>query len=99
MHPEDLIQNARKCLGPVTSTMHLGRINNENQQFPALLAQQEKLSRNPDGLFCLDDSIVVLPTLRLVILQNLISDYLGKGQDKVDDMDHVLIDRMKCAHY
>ena len=105
-----LIQDTRKYFGSVIIALRKGWRPDVRKRFPVFYARREELSTTPDGLLCLNDRIVIPPTLRRTVLQDLHSGHLGVEKMKslarltcwwpeIDaDIRHMATSCDKCQH-
>ncbi|MBM6549361.1 RNase H-like domain-containing protein, partial [Streptococcus dysgalactiae] len=72
-----LINDTRKYFGSVISAVKRGWSVSSKKKFPQFYARRDELGVTPEGLLCWNDRVVIPPTLRSAILEDLHSGHLG----------------------
>ena len=72
-----LIQDTKKYFGSVLTSLKRGWSAASKRKFSQFYSRRDELSITTEGLLCLNDRIVIPPTLRSVILDDLHSGTLG----------------------
>ncbi|VDO79031.1 unnamed protein product, partial [Schistosoma mattheei] len=73
----DLIRETRGHFGSVLSAIRKGWNANLKRRFPVYFSKRDELSTTPDGILCLNDRVVIPPSLRKSVLEDLHSGHLG----------------------
>ncbi|CAH8499798.1 unnamed protein product [Schistosoma intercalatum] len=73
----DLIRETRRYFGCILSAIRKGWNAYLKRRFPIYFSKRDELSTTPDGILCLDDRVVILPSLRKSVLKDLHSGHLG----------------------
>ena len=73
----ELIRDTRRYFGSVISALKRGWSSHTKRRFPSHFARRDELSVTPDGLLCLNDRVVIPPTLCEPVLKDLHSGHLG----------------------
>ena len=74
---QDLIADTRKYFGSIMSTITKGWNTIQKKKFPEFFKHREEISVTPDGILCLNDRVIIPPTLRSAVLDDLHSGHLG----------------------
>jgi Integrase zinc binding domain/Integrase core domain len=77
-----LIENTRHYYGSIMVAVKKGWSSNIKHRFPVFYAKRDDLSVTPDGILCFRDRIVIPPTLRTAVLDDLHSGHLGTDKMK-----------------
>ncbi|CAH8568515.1 unnamed protein product [Dicrocoelium dendriticum] len=72
-----LINDTRRYYGSLISAVKRGWSVSLKRKFPQFYVRRDELCVTPDGLLCVNDRIVIPPTLRSAILTDLHSGHLG----------------------
>jgi hypothetical protein len=72
-----LSTDTRRCFGPIISSLKRGWAANTKRRFPEYYSRREELAVTLDGLLCLNDRVVVPPSFRSAVLDDLHSGHLG----------------------
>ena len=78
----ELVRDTKRYFVSVISSLKKGWNSNIKRQYPQFYVKRDELAVTPDGLLCLNDRIVIPPTLRNAILQDLHSGHLGVDKMK-----------------
>lgn len=78
----ELANETRRFYGPVIRAMKFGWSAKSRKQFHDLYVRRDELSISIDGLLCAKDLIVIPPTSRKQILEQLHSGHLGSEKMK-----------------
>ncbi|CAH8653056.1 unnamed protein product [Schistosoma rodhaini] len=73
----DLIRETRRYFGCILSAIRKGWNANLKRRFPVYYSKRDELSTTPDGILCLNDRVVIPPSLRKPVLDDLHSGHLG----------------------
>ncbi|CAH8818866.1 unnamed protein product [Schistosoma curassoni] len=73
----DLIRETRRYFGCILSAIRKGWNANLKRRFPIYFSKRDELSTTPDGILCLNDRVVIPPSLRKSVLEDLHSGHLG----------------------
>jgi transposase InsO family protein len=73
----DLILNTKRHFGSVISAIKKGWSVTLKKKFPQFYARRDDLSVTPEGILCLNDRIIIPPSMRTYILNDLHSGHLG----------------------
>ncbi|KAH9595573.1 hypothetical protein MS3_00001570 [Schistosoma haematobium] len=73
----DLIRETRRYFGCILSAIRKGWNANLERRFPIYFSKRDELSTTPDGILCLNDRVVIPPSLRKSVHEDLHSGHLG----------------------
>ncbi|VDP60230.1 unnamed protein product [Schistosoma mattheei] len=73
----DLIRETRRYFGCILSAIRKGWNANLKRRFPVYFSKRDELSTTLDGILCLNDRVVINPSLRKSLLEDLHSGHLG----------------------
>jgi hypothetical protein len=73
----ELILETKKYFNSISIALSKGWNSSLKRKFPQFYSRREELSLTPDGILCLNDRIVIPPTLRTAVLNDLHSSHLG----------------------
>lgn len=74
---QDLLKESKHYFSDIVKAVKSGWITKTNRKFPEFYKHREEISLSPDGILFLNDRIVIPPTLRKPILDDLHSCHLG----------------------
>ena len=77
MSREDLIRETKKYYHKVCSTFYRGWDSATRKRFPVLFKRREELSMSPDGVLKMNDCVVIPPTLRQPVLNEMHKGHMG----------------------
>ncbi|CAH8489243.1 unnamed protein product [Schistosoma turkestanicum] len=72
----DLIRETRRNFGCIINAIRKGWNANLKRRFPIYFSKRDELSTTPDGILCLNDRVVIPPSLRKAVLEDLHSGHL-----------------------
>ena len=73
----DLISDTKKYFGSIISALKRGWSSICKRKHPIFYSRRDELCVTAEGLLCLNDRIVIPPSLRVLILKDLHSGHLG----------------------
>ncbi|KAH9582584.1 hypothetical protein MS3_00007288 [Schistosoma haematobium] len=73
----DLIRETRRYFGCILSAIWKGWTAGLKRKFSIYFSKRDGLSTTPDGILCLNDRVVIPPSLRKSVLEDLHSCHLG----------------------
>ncbi|CAI2735531.1 unnamed protein product [Schistosoma spindalis] len=73
----DLVRETRKYFGCIINAIQKGWNANLKRRFPIYFSKRDELSTTPDGILCLNDRVVIPPSLRKSVLEDLHGGHLG----------------------
>ncbi|VDO99231.1 unnamed protein product [Schistosoma curassoni] len=85
----DLIRETRRYFGCMLSAIRKGWNAKLKRRFPVYFSKRDELSTTPDGILCLNYCVVIPPSLRKSVLEDLHSGHLGKCQIVGDERDSI----------
>ena len=93
----DLIRDTKRYFAPVLSALKKRWTPNVKHRFPQFYAGREELSVTPDSILCLNDRIVIPPTLRQTVLNDIHSGHLAAIYGELDVAQTSIVYNMpKC---
>ncbi|VDP67585.1 unnamed protein product [Schistosoma curassoni] len=73
----DFIGETRRYFGSILSAIRKGLNSNLKRSIPIYFSKRDELSTTPDGILCLNDRVVIPPSLCKSVLEDLHCDQLG----------------------
>jgi transposase InsO family protein len=73
----ELIRDTRRYFGAIINALKKGWSLQTKKKFPQYYSRREEFSVTPDGILCLNDHVVIPPTLCDAVLEDLHSGHMG----------------------